>query len=113
MRPLGDLAVVGGRVCTGRVELSSDLGALDRRAPGRWAVVLAFDGPPVLARFAQVGPPGVVDGGPWSGPPPSSWTSSLGPDAYTWGSTPEGDFAETGLEAARLLAVASGQGVAP
>ena len=42
------LAVVGGRLLTGLVDVTSDLAALDGR--GLWAVVLPFDGEPALAR---------------------------------------------------------------
>ncbi|HEX2043699.1 MAG TPA: chorismate-binding protein [Acidimicrobiales bacterium] len=80
-----DLAVVGGRLFTGLEELSGDLGVLDAR--GTWVVVLPFDGPPLCARFGTVepaprGPAGVAPASGWSGPAPSSWTSSLDREAY-------------------------------
>ena len=85
LAPVGrdvDLAVVGGRLLTGLAEVTSDLGALD--GGGLWAVVLAFDAPPVCARFATSEPaagwppPRRAAGRPreW-GVPPASWTSSL------------------------------------
>jgi len=43
----GALAVVGGRLCTGLVDVTSDLAALDSR--GFWAVVLPFSGVPICA----------------------------------------------------------------
>jgi para-aminobenzoate synthetase component 1 len=71
----GALAVVGGMLCTGLAEVSSDLGALDTR--GFWAVVLPFDGPPVCARFETVRPARPWPGPPWRGPARDEWTSSL------------------------------------
>jgi para-aminobenzoate synthetase component I len=69
------LAVVGGRLATGLLDVTSDLRALD--SEGFWAVVVPFDGEPVCARFANVRP-----ARPWPGPPvaragPGSWASSL------------------------------------
>ena len=69
------LAVVGGRLLTGLVDVTSDLAALDGR--GLWAVVLPFDGEPVLARFAHARPARPWPGPPWRGPDPDAWTSSL------------------------------------
>ena len=43
-----------GRLLTGLVDVTSDLAALE--SAGTWAVVLPFDGPPVLARFASARP---------------------------------------------------------
>ena len=54
------LAVVGGRLLTGLVDVTTDLAALEGR--GLWAVVLPFDGAPVLARFAEARP-----ARPWPG----------------------------------------------
>lgn len=69
------LAVVGDRLLTELVDLTSDLAALDSR--GQWAVVLPFDGPPLCARFARVRPARPWPGPSWHGPPPGAWTSSL------------------------------------
>lgn len=77
------LAVVGGRLCTDLVEVTSDLAALDDE--GFWAVVLPFDGPPVCARFATIRPARPWPGDPWLGPDPSVWTSSLTHDEFTRG----------------------------
>lgn len=41
------LAVVGGRLATGLVDVTSDLAALD--STGFWAVVLPFEGDPILS----------------------------------------------------------------
>lgn len=86
VRPRGGpepLAVVGGRLCTELVDVTSDLAALD--GDGFWAVVLPYDGRPVCARFATVRPARPWPGAPWHGPDPSSWTSSLDHDAFTEG----------------------------
>jgi para-aminobenzoate synthetase component 1 len=83
-RPAAEpLAVVGGRLCTDLVEVTSDLAVLDRG--GFWAVVLPFDGPPVCARFASVRPARTWPGAPWQGPAPDAWTSSLDHDAFVAG----------------------------
>ncbi len=69
------LAVVGGRLLTGLVDVTSDLAALDGR--GFWAIVLPFEGEPVCARFAEVRPARPWPGPPWRGPARRAWTSSL------------------------------------
>jgi para-aminobenzoate synthetase component 1 len=69
------LAVVGGRLATGLVDLTSDLTALD--GDGFWAVVLPFDGAPLCARFADVRPSPLWRGSRWYGPRPAQWRSSL------------------------------------
>src|SRR5687768_3759434 len=77
------LAVVGGRLATGLVEVTSDLAALD--STGFWAVVLPFEGAPICARFASVRPARPWPGRPWCGPASDSWTSSLDEAAFTAG----------------------------
>ena len=77
------LAVVGGRLLTRLVDVTSDLAALEGR--GLWAVVLPFDGPPVLARFAEDRPARPWPGRPWRGPAPHAWTSSLDRRAFCAG----------------------------
>jgi para-aminobenzoate synthetase component I len=77
------LAVVGGRLLTRLVDVTSDLAALEGR--GLWAVVLPFDGPPVLARFAEDRPARPWPGRPWRGPAPDAWTSSLDRRAFCAG----------------------------
>jgi para-aminobenzoate synthetase component 1 len=77
------LAVVGGRLCTDLVDVTSDLGVLDGR--GFWAVVLPYDGPPVCARFANVRPATPWPGRPWLGPSIDAWRSSLSRDDYVAG----------------------------
>jgi len=82
-RSLPPLAVVGGRLCTDLLDLTSDLSALD--SSGFWAVVLPFDGAPVCARFANVRAARPWPGRPWVGPDPASWRSSLDHDAFVAG----------------------------
>jgi len=75
------MAVVGGRLLTGLVEVTSDLGALD--GGGMWAVVLAFDAPPVCARFesSALAPPWEpTDRAPVR--PGRAWISSLDREAF-------------------------------
>jgi len=76
------VAVVGGMVASGLVDLTDDLAALD--SEGWWAVVLPFQGPPVCARFQRRRPSGAVPRPPvpWTGPPLDSWTSSLDADEF-------------------------------
>jgi para-aminobenzoate synthetase component I len=83
MSELPALAVVGDRLLTDLVDVTSDLGALDSR--GRWAVVVPFDGAPVCARFATVRPARPWPGPVWKGPAPDDWTSSLDRAAFCRG----------------------------
>ena len=77
------LAVVGGRLATELVDVTSDLGALD--STGFWAVVLPFDDEPICARFASVRPARPWPGPPWRGPERGAWTSSLSAERYKEG----------------------------
>jgi para-aminobenzoate synthetase component 1 len=77
------LAVVGNRLATELVDVTSDLGALD--SEGFWAVVLPFDGPPVCARFAHVRPARPWPGPPWHGPDPDVWRSTLDREEFCRG----------------------------
>jgi para-aminobenzoate synthetase component 1 len=77
------LAVVGGRLCTGLLDVTSDLAALD--GTGFWAVVLPFEGPPVCARFASVRPARPWPGPPWWGPAAGDWATSLDRSAFCRG----------------------------
>ncbi|MFZ6005538.1 MAG: chorismate-binding protein [Actinomycetota bacterium] len=79
------LAVVGGRLATELVDVTSDLEALD--SSGFWAVVLPFQGHPICARFARVRPARPWPGPPWRGPRPDEWTSSLSGDEFRSGVT--------------------------
>ncbi len=66
---------MGDRLCTGLLDVTDDPAALD--SSGFWAVVIPFDGAAVFARFASVRPATDWPGGPWSGPTPGDWASSL------------------------------------
>jgi len=74
------LAVVGGRLCTGLTDVTSDLGALD--SSGFWAVVIPYVGEPVCARFAEIRPARPWTGRPWVGPDRDAWSSGLDHGAY-------------------------------
>jgi para-aminobenzoate synthetase component 1 len=74
------LAVVGGRLLTGLVDVTSDLAALDSH--GTWAVVLPFDGAPVCARFDWVRPATPWPGKPWPGVGSQPWTTSPDRDGF-------------------------------
>jgi para-aminobenzoate synthetase component 1 len=75
------LAVVGGRLCTDLVDVTSDLAALD--GSGFWAVVVPFEGDPVCARFARVRAASPWPGPPWRGPDPDGWSTGLDRTAFT------------------------------
>jgi para-aminobenzoate synthetase component I len=77
------LAVVGDRLATDLVDVTSDLSALD--STGFWAVVLSFDAPPRCARFARVRPARPWRGRPWRGPHRDEWISSLDRAGYERG----------------------------
>ena len=77
------LAVVGGRLLTGLVDVTSDAAALD--SEGTWAVVATFEGDLTCARFESVRPARPWPGAPWVGPPRSAWRSSLDRDAFCAG----------------------------
>ena len=69
------LAVVGGRLCTGLVDVTSDLSVLD--SSGFWAVVIPYDGDPICARFDSIQPARPWGGAPWHGPSRAAWSTSL------------------------------------
>lgn len=77
------LAVVGDRLCTGLVDVTDDLAALEHE--GFWAVVVPFEGDPVCARFAEVRPARPWPGLPWHGPLPHAWRTSLDEQAFCEG----------------------------
>jgi para-aminobenzoate synthetase component 1 len=77
------LCVVGDRILTGLVDVTSDLTALDSR--GFWAVVVPYDGEPVCARFERVRPATPWKGPRWVGPRRDEWTSSLDEGAFCAG----------------------------
>jgi para-aminobenzoate synthetase component 1 len=75
--------VVGDRLATGLVDVTSDLSALDR--DGFWAVVLPFEGAPTCARFRDTRPARPWPGRPWTGVAPHSWHTSLDRTAFEAG----------------------------
>ncbi|MEU6139590.1 chorismate-binding protein [Streptomyces sp. NPDC047081] len=79
------MALFGGRLATGLVDVTSDPSALD--SDGFWAVVADFEGRLTCARFRDVRPATDHDipAAPWHGPPPGSWSTSLDRAAYTAG----------------------------
>lgn len=78
------LAVVGGRVLSDLVEVTSDLAALDAPRAGTWAVVLPYRGEPVCARFLRSVPARPWPGRPWPGVD-AEWATTLGEDAFRAG----------------------------
>ncbi len=76
-----DVALVGGRLFEGLVDLTSDLSALD--SAGTWVVVLPFDASPVCARFKSCSPArAVAAASRWGGVGRHRWRSSLDPFAF-------------------------------
>ncbi|MFI6456387.1 chorismate-binding protein [Streptosporangium amethystogenes] len=74
-------AHVTGYLATGLRDVTTDLTALD--GEGWWAVVVDYEGKVTCARFGDVRQaPLPVPRGPWRGPHPSSWRSSLDRAAY-------------------------------
>ncbi|WP_449065787.1 chorismate-binding protein [Planomonospora algeriensis] len=77
-------AHVGGRLATRLLDVTTDLSALDGQ--GWWAVVVDYEGKVTCARFADVrAAPLPAPRGPWRGPHPSQWRSSLDRAAYEEG----------------------------
>lgn len=77
------MCVVGDRIGTGLVDITSDLTALE--SSGFWAVVLPYAGAPICARFARVRAATPWPGAPWYGPARAEWTSSLDADTFRRG----------------------------
>jgi para-aminobenzoate synthetase component 1 len=79
-----DVAVVGGWLATDLRDVTSDPAALD--GAGWWAVVLPYDGEPVLARFGRVRRASAAQATSgvraWHGPEASAWSSDLGRDGH-------------------------------
>lgn len=76
------VAHVGGRVAWGLRDRTDDLTALDSH--GFWAVVRTYEGATTALRFDHV-QDGAPDPGPWIGPDPSVWRSSLDEHEYIAG----------------------------
>lgn len=73
-------AHVGGLHARGLRDLTTDLAALD--GEGWWAVVVDYEGKVTCARFDDVRPAPLPPSGPWHGPRPGDWRSSLDRAAY-------------------------------
>ncbi|HLU74538.1 MAG TPA: chorismate-binding protein [Nonomuraea sp.] len=77
-------AYLGDRLATGLRDVTTDLAALD--GEGWWAVVVDYEGKVTCARFDRVRPaPLPPPRGPWHGPRPDQWRSSLDQAAYEAG----------------------------
>ncbi|MDP1794912.1 MAG: chorismate-binding protein [Acidimicrobiales bacterium] len=81
---LAPLAVVGGQLLTDLADVTSDVSALDG-GKGMWAVVAAFEGDVVCARFRDARPASPWPGAPWVGPSRDAWSSSLDEAAFKKG----------------------------
>ncbi|HOA89464.1 MAG TPA: anthranilate synthase component I family protein [Propioniciclava tarda] len=81
--PAEPLAVVGGRLATGLLDVTSDLAALD--SEGFWVVVAPFEGDATCARFETVRPAKPWTGVRWQGPQRDSWRTSLDADGFEAG----------------------------
>jgi para-aminobenzoate synthetase component 1 len=77
------VAAVGGRLATGLVDVTGDLGALD--SSGFWVVVLPYDGTPICARFERTRPTVGRPRRDWTGPARHQWRSSLSHDGFVRG----------------------------
>ena len=69
------LAVVGDRLCTDLVDVTTDPACLDSH--GFWAAVVPYVGTATFARFGTVRPARPWRGRRWHGPPADAWSSSL------------------------------------
>jgi len=74
-------AVVGGRLATDLLDVTTDVAALD--SSGFWVVVASFEGDVVCARFRSVRPFSGVSLGAWA--PVSGWESSLSREEFAAG----------------------------
>ncbi|MFG2073026.1 chorismate-binding protein [Nonomuraea maritima] len=91
----GSFAALGQYVATDLREVTSDLAALD--GGGWWAVVVDFEGKVTCARFDRVRrAPLPEPAGPWHGPAPGEWRSSLDRAAYERGVRAIRDYIEQG-----------------
>lgn len=79
----GPLAVVGGKLATRLVDVTTDPAALD--STGFWAVVVDFEGAVTCARFDSVRDARPWPGDPWIGPDPDDWTTSLDQQGFEAG----------------------------
>ncbi len=81
--PARGAAWFGGLLATDVAEASVDPAVLDRG--GWWAVVATFEEQYRLWRFRDVRSAPLPPGGPWHGPSPSAWRTSLDRQAYVDG----------------------------
>ncbi|MET7488723.1 chorismate-binding protein [Streptomyces sp. NPDC005538] len=86
------MAVLGGQLATGLMDVTDDASALD--SEGFWAVAADFEGHLTCARFRDVRRMDVrrtddrhLPTAPWRGPRADAWTTSLDHLAYTDGVT--------------------------
>ncbi|WP_370024586.1 chorismate-binding protein [Planotetraspora sp. GP83] len=88
-------AHIGGYLATGLREVTTDLAALD--GSGWWAVVVSYEGKVTCARFGDVRrAPLPRPAGPWRGPAPGAWRSSLDQARYELGVQRIRDYIEQG-----------------
>ena len=71
-----------GTVATAVLDVTSDITALD--SSGFWSLVLTYEGHATCVKFADVRT-GTVPAGPWQGPDPAAWRSSLSQQQYADG----------------------------
>ncbi|GAA3562480.1 chorismate-binding protein [Nonomuraea rosea] len=84
-----------GLLATGLRDVTTDLSALD--GEGWWAVVVDYEGKVTCARFDRVREaPLPAPAGPWRGPRPGEWHSSLDRPAYERGVRAIRDHIERG-----------------
>jgi para-aminobenzoate synthetase component 1 len=84
-----------GLLATGLRDVTTDLAALD--GEGWWAVVVDYEGKVTCARFDRVREaPLPKPAGPWHGPRPGQWRSSLDRPAYERGVRAIRDYIEQG-----------------
>ncbi|MFJ9541380.1 chorismate-binding protein [Streptomyces sp. NPDC101225] len=85
MDDLPPLALLGGHLATGLMDVTSDPSALD--AEGFWAVTADFEGRLTCARFRDVRriAAGGVPAAVWHGPSARTWSTSLDRSAYITG----------------------------
>ena len=74
---------MGGQWASGLLNVEHDPAAL--RFGGRWAVAIPYEGEPVLARFSDWSPSARIPIGRWTGPPVSSWATSMDEASYREG----------------------------
>ncbi|MER7690916.1 chorismate-binding protein [Streptomyces sp. NPDC097610] len=87
MDQLPPMALLGGHLATGLMDVTSDPSALD--SEGFWAVAADFEGRLTCARFRDVQriEDREVPMSPWYGPRTDAWSTSLDRTAYTKGVT--------------------------